>query len=113
MTDDRLTPEAQAALYPATVSPGPGYGPLEGAVENHGTQSIGTDGRPADSDDIVFKIENGDVKIYRGQAFCGNLGTLLPYSEEQFLRLLYRAEQRGADRKAREIRSVLGIREPR
>jgi len=29
--------------------PGPGYGPLEGAVENHGTQSTGTDGRPANT----------------------------------------------------------------
>lgn len=29
--------------------PGPGYGPLEGAVENHGIQSIGTDGRPANT----------------------------------------------------------------
>lgn len=29
--------------------PGPGYGPLEGAVENHGTQSIGVAGRPANT----------------------------------------------------------------
>ncbi len=29
--------------------PGPGYGPLEGAVENHGTQAAGLAGRPANT----------------------------------------------------------------
>jgi hypothetical protein len=29
--------------------PGPGYGPLEGAVETHETQTIGPAGRPTNS----------------------------------------------------------------
>lgn len=29
--------------------PGPGHGPLEGAVENHGTQTTGSAGRPANT----------------------------------------------------------------
>jgi hypothetical protein len=29
--------------------PGPGHGPLEGAVETHGTQAIGPAGRPANT----------------------------------------------------------------
>lgn len=29
--------------------PGPGFGPLEGAVENHGMQAIGSAGRPANT----------------------------------------------------------------
>lgn len=59
--------------------------------------------------EISFKIENGDVNMYHGEAFCGKLGTLLPHSDEQLLRLLYRAVKLGADRKAGEIRSVLGV----
>ena len=60
--------------------------------------------------ELVFKVENGDVKMYQGKAFCGILGTLLPFNEEQFVRLLHRAVKLGEDRKAREIREAIGCR---
>lgn len=49
--------------------PGPGFGPLEGAVENHGTQVMGSAGRPANSADrrsshftLVFA---GDIRKFK------------------------------------------------
>lgn len=59
--------------------------------------------------ELVFKIEGTDVKMYRGEAFCGILGTLAGRDDESIHRLLYRAMKLGEDKKATEIRDALGV----
>lgn len=61
----------------SNVIPGPGYGPLEGAVENHGTQIIGSAGRPANSErrrcyiaSDCIDIRDVELKLPDGVARC-------------------------------------------
>jgi len=56
--------------------------------------------------DLVFKIEDGEVKMYRGQGFAGSLGTLRP-DDEQIVRVIRRAFNAGRADKARELREAI------
>ena len=56
----------------------------------------------------VFQIEDGDVKIYRGDGAAGSLGTLRP-NDEQIVRVIKRAYELGRGDKACELREALNV----
>lgn len=56
----------------------------------------------------VFQIEDGEVKIYRGDGAAGSLGTLRP-NDEQVVRVIKRAYELGRTDKAVEVRETLGV----
>lgn len=55
----------------------------------------------------VFQIEDGEVKIYRGDGAAGSLGTLRP-NDEQVIRVIKRAYELGRTDKAAELREAIG-----
>ena len=59
---------------------------------------------------MKFIIENNDIIIATNSGIqCGQLGTLLPYDNETFLHLIYRAYEHGKKAKLIEIQELLGI----
>lgn len=57
-----------------------------------------------------FKIENGNVKMYKDGVPAGTLGTILP-NDEHITRVIARAFAAGQEAKLRELREFLGVRE--
>lgn len=57
----------------SSVIPGPGYGPLEGAVEKHGTPITGSAGSPANSQPlhVVSQENQGYGSRRRCCSYCG------------------------------------------
>lgn len=56
----------------SNVIPGPGYGPLEGAVETHGTQATGLAGRPANIERLKCPGVGRDAENDRSLCFYFN-----------------------------------------
>lgn len=60
---------------------------------------------------MSFQINNNEIWLVNDVGVaCKYIGTLMPYNEEQFCRLLYRAFEAGRINKAYELRQVLEIR---